>query len=66
MEEALEEQTHEDQMDERESIAAAAVAAAEEKGKIVRYAAPSDSGLGTDLPTATLSGDEAEYFSGGR
>ena len=29
---------------------------------MVLYAAPSDSGLGTDLPTAALSGSETDYF----
>jgi hypothetical protein len=29
---------------------------------MVIYAAPSDSGLGTDLPTATMSGCETDYF----
>jgi hypothetical protein len=29
---------------------------------MVIYAAPSDSGLGTDLPTAVMSGSETDYF----
>jgi hypothetical protein len=29
---------------------------------MVIYAAPSDSGLGTDLPTAAMSGSETDYF----
>ena len=29
---------------------------------MVIYAAPSDSGLGTDLPTAAMSGSEVDYF----
>ncbi|KIW05530.1 uncharacterized protein PV09_03410 [Verruconis gallopava] len=30
--------------------------------EMVVYAAPSDSGLGTDLPTAMMSGSETDYF----
>ncbi|EME42701.1 hypothetical protein DOTSEDRAFT_175956 [Dothistroma septosporum NZE10] len=38
---------------------------AEEKDSIKRhFAPPSDSGIGTDLPTANLSGGEGPYFKG--
>lgn len=41
-----------------------AVAQAMEKN-LVQYAPPSDSGIGTDLPTAAFSGSEADYFRRG-
>jgi len=56
----LAEQAHREHLAEQE-----AQSAGTDGKEVVAWAPPSDSGLGTDLPTAQATGSESSYFPGG-